>query len=593
MQQRAERSQRRWTAVAAVAEKAVAEGRWAPPRRLQARPLSDLESAIQDTHRLTEELQVRSSLRSLLRSGGSDSAGAPSDSCSPRSSPPQVLESMQRHQQRQLQRGRSSRREASPEPPPPPSPPPPTPPDSARVHAADLNLQSSARSVAPYRTAWGPDAHASPPGDSSAHPVWRPSGQGSSGQGASQRRLPGWAVKERRLRAKLAGPGDADEEAPPADAVLRPFGGGDGLGTSPPLVWQDELGYARPDAAGAPGPGTQATEPWDALARPRGQPLRLVVPRATSRLFDDSGDERLLSPHPPPSARPSPSPWPPQSLAGGGARTPISVLRVASRRMIQPTGSRTPTLTPLAAAAASHPSPPPVDGRGSATLPYQSGPVHFMFDSPPKRLQHHDAGAPATRSHRVASDSTRYIPLGARTPAMTPTAKTTPTGHSHSPSPSNAGGVGHREWSPGLAWLYDESSAVEEGAAPVPWHVVAPSQQLHQEAVVRTASFRGHDVPSSSSRPQLFETTSRRGSRGDSGGAAPAAAHHHVRVHPRRPHASSSVAPQAPPKVIALTSPLLIRSLSQLPPLASTFVARVSRGLPAIPPPHSRRVFRR
>jgi hypothetical protein len=42
-----------------------------------------------------------------------------------------------------------------------------------------------------------------------------------------------------------------------------------------------------------------------------------------------------------------------------------------------------------------------------------------------------------------------------------------------------------------------------------------------------------------------------------------------------------------------LVESLKIRSLSHLPPLASTFAARVSRRLPAVPPPHSRRVFRR
>lgn len=336
-------------------------------------------------------------------------------------------------------------------------------------------------------------------------PMWRPTGQG--GTGASPRRLPGWIAKERRLRAKLAGPaGPADgteEEGGPGAALpgdLHPIGEDEEAPRPPPPPRQEHVppSRTRPHAYAS----EDAAQAWDESELSRVQPLRLVAP---SRLFDDdAGTDRLPSPLRS-AFPPSPTRGLPLARVVSGARTPIAVLRVASRRIIQPALGRSPTLAPLAAPT-SHERLPFAAGADASA----ASSLVQDWDAPATRILTHDA-----------SGLSRYLPEGARGPAPSPSPHTRSTGH--------------REWSQGLAWLYENTDGVDAVAVPVPELVLSPAQPLLQ-SVARQASFRVPALSPVSAISQVFEAPSRGTVQTDHAPSRP-------------PKASAAVFPQVSPNV--------------------------------------------
>ena len=388
--------------------------------------------------------------------------------------------------------------------------------DSAHAHAAELNeLQrghgggggvrdyaaaatghterhpdASHPHPAAVRKAWGgaesatslpPDAPPQPP------PVWRPTGQTGGRAGAPQRHLPGWAAKERRLRAKLGGPAGVDESADGGGGAASPSEDLEDSGRSPAALHLHASGGAGPsDSSPLQPPHHASSLPWSpSPAEPQPQPLhlQLVMPRSSStrHLFDDHHEEAAAVAPPLRQALPAASPM------LSASRAPLAVSRAPSRRVL---------VQPSPAAGGRNPSAAPT------TTP-TAGPATFVFDSPPAAVRGVAAAAAAS----------------ARSP-------------SH-------GGDGHRVWSRGLAWLYDASDGEGSSAAvpALPGFSAAPAAS--RSAMTPLA------LPSPSSKHHQAAGPGRL-SRG--GGASSRAAgeppSEPVRVPPKRPSPSSSVLPQ-------------------------------------------------
>lgn len=287
-------------------------------------------------------------------------------------------------------------------------------------------------------------------------PVWRPTGVPGS-HGAPQRRLPGWAARAKRLRAKLAGPAEAEEsDGVAGDGGIASSGGREG--SSPPSspspghpTTVEPPGVSAHVGHGSPDSSPWAQQSYDIVAAAplpppplQVQRLRLVAPHSSSRLFDDEPDE---------AGRRGAAALPPLRAAAPAASTSPShvitrapaLVRVASSRLTlqqqqhqQLSSAKCPPVPAVTAPLSTFPT----HGEASAPSMADVPPLRFRFDSPP-----------AVESNGIVSRSRRVL-------------AGPPTGSYDTLSGTLRGtGESRRVWSQGLAWLNNTAPDGEDGDA--------------------------------------------------------------------------------------------------------------------------------
>lgn len=487
---RAVRAQRRWQGVAAAAETAVVEGRWAPPQQRwkqsksssspPTRPLTDLEEIIRSADLLADEVKVG---RQCLGNG----ALVHDPHC--RVAPCVIVQALEAAQRRRRRREnkpheREHHREMDRERPEHPNPRP----SSARAYARDLNVNELLhRPYHAFQTAVEDEEIDSPPlsppaapppqqlpSQQQTSPMWRPTGQ--AGRVQPQLRLPGWTAKERRLRAKLGGPAEEQGAAAAAAVSMKAHAALPHPSDAPILA------IAPWDAAvGQLSQSLPAEEPWVNASPLRMLQLRFVAPTSSgsSQLFGD-----------PAVALPATLASPARLL--GTCMPAIAVSRVPSHQLSHMGRTMRTAGGMRVGSPASRSASPPAAA---------AGPLHFKFDlSPMGDIQpdgHASRGTRdiirTTRSRRIAPSSVSPTQRAlAPTPAasqVTSGPALSPEGHFSAPAPfrgagRDAGsmeeGGGHlRVWSRGLAWLNDAASEAE-ATLPMPGSVTASSQMQQQ-----------------------------------------------------------------------------------------------------------------